>query len=108
MRVEKHGKIVDIPVRAGTIVKMRESRSGRVTDRKAVVVGTMPPSDFSRAYGRQVFICEVYRGDAHVHTAGAGDLYPIGKAKRVPKVCKQALAEYEGTYLKMARRRWPR
>lgn len=50
MRVSKNGNVVDIPVRAGTVVK------------------------------------------------GAGDVYPVGRAKRVPKMCKEALAEYKKSY----------
>lgn len=95
MRVSKHGQIVDIPVRAGTVVKLRESRSGNVTTQKAIVVGALKPSRFSRAYGRQVYYCTVYRDGAHIGETGAGDVYPIGRARRVPKVCKVALAEYK-------------
>lgn len=105
MRVSKHGKIVDIPVSRGTIAKTRESRSGRVTDQKVVVVGTIPASDFSRAYGRQVYTCTVYRDGAHISTVGAGDLYPVGRAKRVPKVCLKALTEFESSYPTLARRK---
>lgn len=96
MRVSKHGKIVDIPVRAGTIVKLRESRSGKVTGQKAIVVGAVKPSSFSRAYGKQVYVCTVYgKDDAHITEKGAGDVYPVGRGRRVPKVCKTALAEYK-------------
>lgn len=103
MRVQKHGKIVDIPVRAGTVVKLRESSTGRVTGAKGIVVGLAKPSAFSRAYGRQAFVCAVYgrtraNQEAHIHERGAADLYPVGRAKRVPKVCKKALAEYKKTY----------
>lgn len=106
MRVSKHGKIVDIPVRAGTIVRTRESGSGIVTSQKAVVVGLAPPDDFSRAYGRQAYVCTVYgKNDAHVNTVGAGDLYPVGRAKRVPKVCLAALQEFESSYPSLARRK---
>lgn len=105
MRVQKGGKIVDIPVRAGTIVRLRESRSGKVSDQKAVVVGLAPPSNFSRAYGRQAYVCTVFREGAFVSTTGAGDLYPVGKAKRVPKVCREALARFEEQYPTLARKR---
>lgn len=30
---------------------------------------------------------------------------PVRKAKRIPKVCRQALVEYEKTYPSLARRR---
>ena len=98
MRVMKKGKVVDIPVRAGTIAKTRESSTGRVTGEKVIVVKSAKPSDFSRAYGRQVLACTVRRGEAFVREVGAGDLYPVGKAKRVPKMCKAAALEYEARY----------
>ena len=105
MRVRKHGQIVDIPVRAGTVVRLRESRSGKVSDQKGIVVGLAPPSNFSRAYGRQAYVCTIFREGAFVSTTGAGDLYPVGKAKRVPKVCRQALARFEEQNPTLARRR---
>lgn len=95
MRVTKHGKIVDIAIRAGTIAKLRESRSGKVTDQKAVVVGQVPPSSFSRAYGKQVYVCVFHGKQPHISETGAGDLYPVGRAKRVPVACKTALREYK-------------
>ena len=98
MRVSKNGQIVDIPVRAGTVVKLRENRSGNVTGQKALVVGAMKPSDFSRAYGKQVYVCTVDRGGASISEKGAADVYPVGRAKRVPKMCKDALAEYKKDY----------
>lgn len=93
--VSKHGKTVFIPVRSKTVVKLRESRSGKVIDdSRAIVLRNVPVSDFSRAYGRQVLICSVHRGEAHIQERGAGDLYPIGVARRIPAVCKKALREY--------------
>lgn len=94
--VRKHGRLVDIPVRSRTVVKLRESRSGRVIDSsRAIVLKNVPPSDFSRAYGRQVFVCQVFsKNNVAVHETGAGDLYPVGVARRIPGVCKRALAEY--------------
>lgn len=101
MLVRKHGEIVDIPVRAGTVVRLREGRNGVVGKTKALVLGNAPASAFSRAYGRQVYVCTVskrFPGGADVSTKGAGDLYPVGKAKRVPVVCKEALADYKQSY----------
>jgi hypothetical protein len=98
MRVSKHGQIVDIPVRAGTIVKLREQRSGKVTGQKAMVVGLAPLDNFSRAYGRQAYVCTIYRDGPHIQKTGAGDLYPVGRAKRVPKACKEALRNYKVDY----------
>ena len=98
MRVQKNGRIVDIPVRAGTVVKLRENRSGNVTGQKAIVVGAMKPSDYSRGYGKQVYVCTVYRDGPSISEKGAADVYPVGRAKRVPKMCKEALVEYKKTY----------
>lgn len=98
MRVQKNGKIVDIPVRAGTVVKLREGRNGVVGGQKAIVVGSMKPSNFSRGYGRQVYVCTVHSDGPSISEKGAGDVYPVGKAKRVPKMCKAALAEYKKSY----------
>lgn len=98
MRVSKNGKIVDIPVRAGTVVKLRENRSGKVTSQKAIVVGAAKASAFSRAYGRQVYVCTMHRDGPSISETGAGDVYPVGRAKRVPKMCKEALADYKRTY----------
>jgi hypothetical protein len=96
--VRKQGKLVDIPVKCGTVVKLRESRSGRLTGQKALVVGSVKPHSFSRAYGRQVYVCTVYKDGPSISTKGAGDLYPVGRAKRVPKSCLDALASYKKTY----------
>lgn len=99
MRVYKKGRVVDIPVKTGTIARTREGGSGKVIAGKQVmVVGVVPPSAYSRAYGRQVFVCEIYgKKDRKVAISerGAGDLYPVGAAKKVPKLCREALAEYK-------------
>lgn len=107
MLVKKKGKIVDIPVKAGTVVRLREGRSGKLTNMRAIVMGTQPADNYSRAYGRQVYVCQFFRGrhGPHVATTGAGDLYPVGKVKRIPKGCKEAMADYERMYPSLARKR---
>jgi hypothetical protein len=110
MRVSKKGKIVDIPIRQKTIVKLREGRTGKLTNKRAIVLGVAPASDYTRAYGREVFVCHIgkhYRdyGGTHVTRRGAGDLYPVGKAKRIPKQCREALEKYEHNYPTLARRK---
>jgi len=97
MIVKKHGKLVNIPVRAGTVVAIRSS-SGKLTGTKAIVVGLQKANSFSRAYGRQAYYCVFHGKEALIGTTGAGDLYPVGRAKRVPKVCKVALATYKRSY----------
>lgn len=107
--VRKKGKLVDIPVKSGTVVRLRENRSGKLTNMRAIVMGTQPASDYSRAYGRQVFVCQFFgRGqgrERYVSTTGAGDLYPVGKVKRIPKTCREALADYERANPTEARRK---
>lgn len=101
MRVQKKGEIIDIPVKRGTVVKLRSGRSGAVmTGRgsRAIVVGFDKPSAFSRAYGKQALVCSIGRGGASVRSVGAGDLYPVGSTKRMPKACREALADYKRTY----------
>ncbi len=107
MRVTKHGKVVDIPVRRGTIARTREAGSGVVTKSKVIVVGAAPATSYSRAYGRQVYVCHFFGGStgAVVSTQAANDLYPIGKAKRIPIVCKEALAEFAERYPTLAPRK---
>lgn len=95
MRVQKKGKIVDIPVRQKTIVRLREGRSGNLLKTKGIVMGLAPHTNFSRAYGRQAYVCTI-RGDyVHVHETGAGDLYPVGRVKRIPKSCRAAFEDYK-------------
>lgn len=89
-RTRKNGQVVDIPIRSRAIVLLRFGRNGELTDRKGIVLRLQKPSDFSRAYGRQAYVWT----EGRVWVCGAGDLYPIGVAKRVPQVCRQALAEY--------------
>lgn len=105
MRVQKKGKVVDIPIRQKTIVRLREGRNGTLTKTKGIVMGLVPPSDFSRAYGRQAYVCTIRGDHVHVHTTGAGDLYPVGRAKRIPKSCQSALREYEESYPSLARKK---
>lgn len=99
MRIQKKGKIVDIPVKAGTIAREREGSSGKVIAGKQVmVVGAVPPSPFSRAYGRQVYVCSIHGKKArqvYVSTRGVSSLYPVGTAKQVPKICRDALTAFK-------------
>lgn len=101
MRVQKKGKIVDIPVKRGTVVKLRDGRSGNVTNQRGIVVGVVPSSAFSRAYGKQVYVCTIYGKKSRmtaVWEKGANDLYPVGSTKRIPKICREALADYKQRY----------
>lgn len=95
MRVQKKGKVVDIPIRQKTIVRLREGRNGNLTKKRAIVMGLAPTSDFSRAYGRQAYVCTIRGNYVHISETGAGDLYPVGRAKRVPNICRGAFEEYK-------------
>lgn len=92
--VRKKGKLVDIPVKRGTVVRLREGRDGTLTNQRAIVMGNVKASSFSRAYGRQVYVCVIsgVRGkrDADVFEKGAGDLYPVGRVKKIPVACRVA------------------
>ena len=99
--VRKKGRLVDIPVKRGTVVRLRENRSGNLTNQKAIVVGVAKASPYSRAYGRQVLVCTIYgkkSRDYYVSEKGAGDLYPVGAVKKIPKACRDAAIEYRKSY----------
>lgn len=86
-------KAKNIPIARGTVVHLRDS-NGRVMPTKGIVMRNQKPSAFSRAYGRQVMVCVVHgRTFSGIHHKGAGDLFPVGKVKRIPKVCRDALAQ---------------
>lgn len=98
--VKKKGKLVDIPVKRGTVVRLRDS-NGRLTNSKGIVVGVSKPSSFSRAYGRQVLVCTAHGKkdrEYFVSEEGAGDLYPVGTTKRIPKACAAKAVEYRKEY----------
>lgn len=109
MRVHKKGQIVDIPIRQKTIVKVRDSQ-GKVINKRAIVMGLAPESNFTRAYGREAFICFIGKshkayGGPYVVRRGANDLYPVGRAKKIPKQCREALEQYEHNYPTLGRKK---
>jgi hypothetical protein len=109
VRVMKKGRVVDIPIRQKTIVKVRDS-SGKVINKRAIVMGLAPENNFTRAYGREAFICFIGKqhkpyGGPYVVRRGANDLYPVGRAKHVPKQCREALEQYEHNYPQLARKK---
>lgn len=108
-RRDKYGILPPPPVKSKTVVRLRDNqgRAYKGSGSRAIVMGSTPSSSFTRAYGRQVFVCHLFaKGKkANVFTKGAGDLIPVGVAKRIPKVCREALAEYEETYPTLARKK---
>jgi hypothetical protein len=95
------------PVARGTVVKLRDSQ-GRAINARGIVMRNEPASDFSRAYGRQVVVCTFHgKKDRKVYVSskGAGDLIPVGKVKKIPKSCREAVKQYEEDYPSKKRRR---
>ena len=82
-----------IPVARGAVVNGVHPRGGFKFER-AIVMGVVPPNDFSRAYGRQVYVCDA-RGTVSVSEIGAGDARPVGRVKKIPKQCLVALRNYK-------------
>lgn len=103
-----HPKAKNIAVKRGTVVMLRDGQ-GRLTGKRGIVMANQKPSAFSRAYGRQVFVCVVSkaRRSSDIYERGARDLYPVGKVKKIPKTCREALAAEKAAYpsLSGARRR---
>lgn len=89
MLVRKNGQVVDIPIRSRAIVRLRSCPEVR-----GLVLRNQKASDFSRVYGRQVYVWR----NGSIAIENVGDLHPIGVAKRVPQVCRQALVEYLADY----------
>lgn len=82
------------PVQRGAVVNVHHARGG-YSMKKAIVIGVVPPDDFSRAYGRQVFVCNFYSDGPSISEVGSRDAVVVGKVKKLPAACKRALAEYK-------------
>lgn len=80
-----------VPVARGAVVDVRKS-SFTV---RGIVVGVIPPTDFSRAYGRQVMVCDMKGREPHIWEVGAGDAIVRGRVKKIPLACAEAVAEYK-------------
>lgn len=87
------------PVARGTVVRLRTGQ-GVATNKRAIVISNVKADAFSRAYGRQVHVCVFYgksptSRSASISEKGAGDLIPVGKVKKIPKACRDAMKEYK-------------
>jgi len=82
-------------VERGAVVNVVHPRGG-YKFKRAIVVGVVKPDSFSRAYGKQVYVCDARTGS--VSEVGAGDAIPVGKTKRIPVACRAALTDYKQTY----------
>jgi hypothetical protein len=93
-------------VARGTVVRLRTGQ-GVATNKRGIVMsnvtGDAASRAFSRAYGRQVHVCtldpirvgRVKKREAWIMEKGAGDLIPVGKVKKIPKACRDAMKEYK-------------
>ncbi len=97
--VMKKGKLTDIPVKAKTVVRLREGSGGKVGTRKAIVMGTVTGAKsaaYSRAYGKQVYVCMIVSGHGpYIMVRGAADVYPVGAAKKMPASCTSELRRFK-------------
>lgn len=99
-RRDKYGILPKPPVARGTVVRLREGRNGVATNKRGIVISNVKADAFSRAYGRQVHVCVFYGKKPSARTAdisekGAHDLIPVGKVKKIPKACREAMKEYK-------------
>ena len=85
----------NLPIHCRTVVCLREHSGGKITKTRGIVLGTQEPSDFSRAYGRQVYVGIVDKRKSFILVEAAYDLWPIGKAKRIPSAMKTALVKFK-------------
>lgn len=105
----------------GAVVKLRDNQ-GRLTNQRAIVLKKARPTNFSRAYGPEVIVCELYSDSkqkwavAHdaaiegksspsrkaqaeklyadsvdISTKQVGMLDTVGRVKKIPKGCLEAL-----------------
>jgi hypothetical protein len=113
-------------VKRGTVVQLRDSQ-GRVYPGKGargIVMGNTPPSNYySRAYGREVYVCQVDRDpgfatvlrDAHksgdkakvkmlverntsVHEKNVTMVRAVGRVKKIPLACTLAMKIEKGKF----------
>ncbi len=97
-RRDKYGILPPPPVKRGTIVRLRTGQ-GVATNKRAIVMSNVKADAFSRAYGRQVNVCVLYgkgsRMTPSITEKGAHDLIPVGKVKKIPKVCRDAMKNHK-------------
>lgn len=91
-----------VPVVRGAVVDVVGAHGIKM--KRVIVVGTLPPSNFSRAYGRQVLVCSMYSDGAVASSVGAGDAIVRGRVKKIPRECSTAVADYKRAYPSMFRR----
>ncbi len=106
-------------VARGAVVDIVSSRDGRKQGR-GIVMAIAPSDNYSRAYGRQFIVCELYGDAAHATTVATDAikvgrisdakkiienattihetnlLRPVGRVKKIPKICRLALKAERG------------
>lgn len=88
------------PVARGTVVRLREGRNGVLGNKRGIVISNTKSSAYTRAYGREVHVCVFYGKKPSTRTADISEksvtmLVPVGKVKRIPKACREAMKEYK-------------
>ncbi len=81
------------PATRGAVVSIVHPRGG-LKMKRAIVVGAGARDGYSRAYGKQILVCDLKHG-ASISEVGAGDAIVHGRVKKMPKACRVALAEYK-------------
>lgn len=111
-RIHKRRGLVDIPLRRGTVVRKRDSRSGSVAgNKRAIILGVAPGSNFTRAYGQEYFVCtidprySIKESGAFVERKNGAQFMAVGRVKKMPKQCKEALLDYEQSYPSLGRKK---
>lgn len=110
----------DKRVNRGAVVKIRRGRNGELTNDRGIVMGYTKASDYTRAYGREVFVCElepragvetriasdakkmgrkteaqkILANAAHITEKSISMLVPVGRVKKIPPACRAAKKEY--------------
>lgn len=91
LRVPKRNRVVA----RGAVVKVRQGRNGELTGKRGIVMGNVKASAYSRAYGREVYVCQIRGDNVDVITKNITMVDPVGKVKRIPKSCRAAMASYK-------------
>jgi|WetSurMetagenome_2_1015567.scaffolds.fasta_scaffold117312_2 hypothetical protein len=90
-----------LPIHCRTIVLLRENCSGKlIEDSQSIVLGQAPATDYTRAYGPEVYVATIYQhpaalGRVSISRKNRASLWPMGRAKRIPEICRTALQAYK-------------
>lgn len=121
-RRDKYGILPPPPVARGTVVRLRYGRNGELTNKRGIVMGNVKADNYSRAYGREVYVCTVSGDGASANRRAskamkAGEdrvakaivkkhtgveeknismVMPVGRVKKIPKICQLAMKIEKG------------